>query len=336
MSSELIPITDRQSWQQALNGLPHALAHTWEYNHALSLRESSAGGGIILWHFSSSGCRAVCPLLVRSYGGQRDVITPYGFSGFAADSDETDFLAALREQAAREGWVCGYLGLHPVLDKRIYAADELHAASNIYALDLRQSEAGLYAAMSSNIHQKLTAWERSAAGLSFNQSECRSFFMREYRPFIRRVGAAAGYDFPPAVLAALCEHPGILMIGGGALELEAVSVFGWTRDCGEYLFNVSTESGRRHSARLIWEGMRELKRRGVPVLNLGGGIRPGDGLAQFKARFGGFSLPLRALKQVYANTDFERLCLATGADAGVREGWFPPYRSPRLVSRTGV
>jgi hypothetical protein len=71
------------------------------------------------------------------------------------------------------------------------------------------------------------------------------------------------------------------------------------------------------------------------VLNLGGGIRPGDGVAQFKQRFGPKTLPLRSIKQVYQPETFSRLCGEVKADPNGRHDYFPPYRrASDLVDQT--
>jgi hypothetical protein len=64
----------------------------------------------------------------------------------------------------------------------------------------------------------------------------------------------------------------------------------------------------------------------VPWFNLGGGMTPGDSLADFKARFGATPLPMRAVKAVYDPPAYEDLCRRHGADPGDRDGFFPAYR----------
>ncbi len=84
--------------------------------------------------------------------------------------------------------------------------------------------------------------------------------------------------------------------------------------------------GERHAVHLVWAGVERLRARASERLNLGGGIREGDDVAEFKRRFGAAELPLVSLRQVYRQDEYERLCLQAGVTYQ-RSGWFPPYRA---------
>ena len=90
---------------------------------------------------------------------------------------------------------------------------------------------------------------------------------------------------------------------------------------------MSVPGGERHAVHLIWAAVERLRALGVRALNLGGGIREGDDLAEFKRRFGAAELPLVSLRQVYRPDEYERLCLAGGRHLRALGGWFPPYRA---------
>ena len=48
------------------------------------------------------------------------------------------------------------------------------------------------------------------------------------------------------------------------------------------------------------------------TLNLGGGIRPGDGLSEFKQRLGAKLSPTLALRQVFDSSRYLAACAAAG------------------------
>ena len=128
-------------------------------------------------------------------------------------------------------------------------------------------------------------------------------------------------------MTAIAALDDVIMVGAGeGGSLESVAVFGHTVHGGDYLFNVSVPGGEHHAVNLIWAGVERLRALGVTSLNLGGGIREGDDLAEFKRRFGAAELPLVSLRQVYRQHEYERLCLQAGVTSQ-RSGWFPPYRA---------
>jgi lipid II:glycine glycyltransferase (peptidoglycan interpeptide bridge formation enzyme) len=111
--------------------------------------------------------------------------------------------------------------------------------------------------------------------------------------------------------------------------VQAVSLFVYTQHIGEYFAGISLPEGRAFSAALLWRGAIELARRGVPQLNLGGGVTRGDGIAEFKERFGAQRIPLYSLKQVYDRDAYRELCHAAGTDPDARAGFFPSFRARR-------
>ena len=65
-------------------------------------------------------------------------------------------------------------------------------------------------------------------------------------------------------------------------------------------------------------------------------MRRGDGIAEFKERFGARRLPLGALKQVYRPTVYADLCRDAGVlDPADRTGYFPAYRRPGARAASG-
>jgi len=124
-------------------------------------------------------------------------------------------------------------------------------------------------------------------------------------------------------------EPGTHRVGAASEgPLDAVYVFGATPHCADCYLAVSAGEGRRHLTDLLWYGVSEYSRRGVPVMNLGGGTSRDDAIAQAKQRFRPERRPMRALRQVYRADAYEELTAAASAPAA--EGWFPAYRAPGI------
>jgi len=106
--------------------------------------------------------------------------------------------------------------------------------------------------------------------------------------------------------------------------IEAVYVFRFARGNAESHLLGTTEHGRELASWLLWKGTARLHASGVRLLNLGGGVRPGDGIYRFKQRFNGLEKPLRAVRQIYDPALYEALCHEAGASTST--AYFPAYR----------
>ena len=322
----LIPLSARDAWSSALIGLDHAFAHTWASCHAMHL---TTGWPTFLYVFQSADATFVCPFAERTYEDAIDVVTPYGFSGFVGNGPVAGVLDAWYEFAREREYVCGYIGLNPVLDDSVSCTDSRAESYNeVFLLDLRRSEDALFNALSTNRKREVAKWRRQGAPLVADRRRLCSLFLDRYADFMASRGAAPAYAFSRATLEQLLSLDNVILVGAGDGEqLEAVAVFAHTPAVADYLFGVSLPGGEHHSGVLVWEGARRLQELAIPVLNLGGGIRMGDGVADFKRRFGATPIPLKRLRQVYDSGRFEALCRRAGADPTNWSRYFPPYRA---------
>jgi hypothetical protein len=317
-----IPLDSRDEWERALDGVPHVFGHTWGSCHALSLN----GDPPALYAAERSGARVACPLIERPVGDRLDVATPYGFSGLTGTGPWPGFADHWRRFAAERGYVAGYLAVNALFGDETYADPaDVTVVNDTYVLDLRDGVEAVAAGLSENRRRQLRAWRPDLH--EHDTDRLASFFVEQYPLTMERKGAAARHRFSAATLAALCELRDTFLVGAvveGAVE--SVSLFGHTPHAGDFIFNAALPGCQGHSAALIWSAVHRLVELGVPWLNLGGGMSPGDSLADFKARFGARPLPMRAVKAVYDRAAYAELCRARGADPGDRDGFFPAYR----------
>ena len=102
-------------------------------------------------------------------------------------------------------------------------------------------------------------------------------------------------------MRAIGELEDVFLVGAGADgRVTAVAVFGHTPHGADYLFNISAAGSEHHAVHLVWFAVERLRAMGIARLNLGGGIRLGDDLADFKRRFGADQRPLWSLRQTIA------------------------------------
>jgi hypothetical protein len=322
VADRLIPLSRREEWEQALVGVPHVFGHTWGGCHALGL------GGAPAALYVAEGERAMvaCPLIEREIDGRLDVATPYGFSGLTGTGPWPGFAEHWGEFAVSRGYVAGYLAVNALFGDDTYADPAtVTVANETYALDLRRGVEGVCSGLSTNRRRQLRGWR--AEDFDVDGEGLAEFFVEQYPLTMERKEAAARHRFPEATLAALCELPETFLVGArGEGGVESVSLFGFTPHAGDFVFNAALPGCAHHSVPLIWSAVHLLVERGVPWFNLGGGMSPGDSLADFKARFGARPLPMRAVKAVYDRAAYEELCRHHGGDPDDRDGYFPAYR----------
>jgi hypothetical protein len=325
---ELIPLDERDRWEHELAAVPHAFAHTWGSCRAMQL---TTGWPTYLYVWQDGDSRAVSAIAERGEPGQVDVVTPYGFGGFTGTGPGTGLLDSWNAFARGREYVAGYLGLNPVLVPDVCRQSPDHAEQNdVYVLELDRGLDALQTALSTNRRRQLRAFAAQGTPVVEDQDRLGAYFLANVDVFLRSSGASAAYAFTSSTWTSLLDLDDVFLIGVEAPDgsVVAACLFGATPHCGEYLFGISSPGGRAYSAPLIWSAATRLAARGVPRLNLGGGVRRGDGIAEFKERFGATRLPLGALKQVYRPSVYGELCRDAGADPDDRTGYFPAYRRP--------
>ena len=317
-----VSLADRLEWEATLARIPHVFGHTWGSCQALSL----AGQDAVLYTAEEDGRRVACPLIERPIEDRLDVSTPYGFSGLTGTGPWPGFARHWREFAAERGYVAGYLAINALFGDDTYADPAtITVANETYVLDLAQGVDAIWTGLSTNRRRQLRDWD--ADDYETEGKELATFFVEQYPLAMERKEAVDRHRFPAATLAALCELPNTFLLGARAGgRLESVSIFGYTPHAGDFLFNAALPGCAHHSVPLIWAALQILVEKGVPWFNLGGGMSPGDSLAEFKARFGATPLPMRAVKAVYDQAAYEELCRKSGADPDDRDGFFPAYR----------
>jgi len=317
-----IPLDSAAAWKKALGGISHTFGHTWENCYAMHL---TTGLATYLYCFESDDVRIVCPIAEREMDGYVDIVKPFGFSGFVGNGDSPELRHSWEEFARQRNYVCGYLGLNPIFDYSChFKTEDVHRYDTVHILDLNLSIEELWTNMSTNRKRQLRDWDAIAENLEVGTPELRQFFLATYREFFSSKGAEQVYQFSEETLSYLFGLENVFLVGARISgKVEAVSVFAYTADAGDYLFNVSLPGGKDHTAALIWYGVNYLKSRNIPVLNLGGG---GGGVGESKRRYGGSELPLQCIKQIYDRQTYRELCSHVQADPENVNGYFPAYR----------
>ena len=329
----LIPLSQPQSWLDALQGLDYSFGHRPEYAQAAA---SVTGLETCLWVHEEDRGRAACVLSLRPGAKGPDLVTPLGFAGFALQGQPQGLSEEWTRFWQARGATAAFLQLSPFQSAEQWRVrlDGLQSwlgpARECWCWDLRPEPAELMAAMSSKHRQLLHKWQRESQGLCWDAEEVLPHFCRFYADFLREHPVAAVYGYGERELRILLAAPGAMLVGARAAsgEIEAAMLYLHANGRAESFLSASTEVGRQHSRGLYWGGALRLRELGVHTLNLGGGIRPGDGLSEFKQRLGANLSPTLALRQVFDADRFRAACQSAGVPVE-GSGYFPPWRAPR-------
>jgi len=325
---ELIPLSSKELWKSRLNELPHHFGHTWEHCQSMFL---STGYPTYLYAFRLNDVLVLCPVCERSFGGYIDIVTPYGFNGFISNSDCQAFSGHWSAFAKERGYVCGYIGLNPLVNADLgFSSLEMKHYNDIFTLDLTKPTQTLINAMDENRKRQLRQLDKIRGSLTTEKDLLIPFFIKNFETFMKEKSAAGAYHFSASSLQWMAEMDNVMMTGLVENEkVEAASIFGYTSYAADFLFNISSEKGREASFALIWMAIEKLTSMNIPVLNLGGGVTPADSLSMFKKRFGGEVRPLRSLQQVFNEGIFQQLCKDNGVNIS-GSAYFPPYRQVKI------
>jgi hypothetical protein len=333
ITEEVIGLDDAGRWREVLETLPHGWAHTWESCHA---RQLSTNHRTFLYLAETPGARVACPIAERPIDEHVDIVTPSGFSGFVGTGRWPDFPEHFRDFARSQGYVCGYIELNPLYGDASYVdPDEVYPNTYVYVLDLTLGMDVLHGRLSRNRRRELRAWSPGIHDL--DRPRLCDFLLTHYAAFMKHRGVGAQYRYDARTLDEICASGNVLLFGAESNGcVEAVRVVGYTAHGADDLFLVSTDEGSRHAAGLAWSAVHRLTELGVPTYNLGGGVRPGDAVAQAKERFRPTRLPLNGLKQVYDRETYGELCRRYGQRQEVHPGYFPPYRATHGAPLTAI
>ncbi|MEX0928902.1 MAG: hypothetical protein WDZ53_05810, partial [Balneolales bacterium] len=309
--------------------------HTWENGHAMNL---TTGYPTYLYKFSQGATTIVCPLVERYCEGHCDIATPYGFSGFSGNDPVPAFQRYWKAFAQKRGYVCGYIGLNPLFENPSYLnKTEVYSSNRLYMLNLNSPIATLFNNLHRDRRKQLRGYEKKAAHFTTDKALLRDFFVTGYPASVQQKKAAPAYHFSPETLNFLIDQDNVLMVGAiNNGELEAAAMFAYTSHVAEALLLVLLPERRHLTMPILWYGLECLKLKNIPLLNMGGGIREGDSVAEFKQRLGGKEYKLHGLKQIYDQENYRGLCRIKNVSHQDMNGYFPPYRKPLMTVPAGT
>jgi hypothetical protein len=279
------------------------------------------------------GALVVCPVAEREFDGHRDIVTPYGFSGFASRGPVPGFDDYWRAFVEQRGYTCGYIGLNPVVSNLSgQFANDMFSYNTLFIFDLSLDTSELWGNLPGNRKRQVKNFEKGGCSYTTDKTILGAFFTEHFYSFFQDKEAPLLQSFREETLTSLLGADNVLVVGAvHDGRVEAVSLFGCGSQSADYLFNVSLPEGRHHTTPLIWYALTHYQQLKVPFLNLGGGVQEGDSIAKYKERFHAGQYPLSCLKQVYNGPLYAQLCAAKGVDHRNLAQYFPAYRIKQRI-----
>lgn len=271
----------------------------------------------------AGGGEARVPLLVRGIHGtdRVDASSPYGYPGAVVedggaapavsdvDWSDTGLVSIFaRERLGGEPWLAGARERSAVL---------LHDPGRDRRLRPRLAEQ-----IRSNERR---GWRVERVRGPEASAERRAAFERAYKQTMRRTDAAERYFFSSDYLASVMSFADswlLLAISAGG-EVGAGAIVARSDAMLHYFLGGTAEDQLSESPfKNVVEAMMSLADELSLPLNLGGGVRAGDGLEAFKRGFANAELPFRTHEIVCDEAEYARLI-------GDRPqgGFFPAYRA---------
>jgi hypothetical protein len=271
---------------------------------------------------SGSGGTSLAPLVVREVPGSQlgDATSPYGYPGGVVeggppvspgdvDWSPTGLVSVFaRERLGAEPWLAAARERSTVL---------VHDPGRARRLRPRLAEQ-----IRSNERRGWRVERIRAPEITADQ---RAAFERVYEQTMRRAEAAERYFFTGGYFqSVLSFEPGWLLLALSAEdEVGAAAIAAPSDSILHYFLGGTAEEQLADSPfKNVVDAMVLLAEElGLP-LNLGGGVRPGDGLEAFKRGFANTELPFHTHEIVCDEAEYERL-----SEGRPRGGFFPSYRA---------
>jgi hypothetical protein len=276
----------------------------------------------------AEGGPLVAPLIVREIPGtdRRDAVSPYGYPGI---------VPATPHQGQR--------GLSPLSPEQIdWSATGLvsifaratalgpHALAGAERGTLQISDPALKRKSRPSDRQQIRRNEAAGYATTVRPgpetgAEERAGFRRAYEQTMVRTEASERYFFGAEWFDAVLDSPRtwLVTVTGPEGDTAAASIAVLSDGVLHYFLSGTADDHLRTAPmKNILVAQQDLADEIDAPLNLGGGLRPGDGLEEFKRGFANRQEPFRTHEIVCDADVYERLSVP-----GAPEGFFPAYRA---------
>jgi len=290
-----------------------------------------AEGATHTLRIAAPGGELRAPLIVREIPGteERDATSPYGYPGVAACGVDRAMAGSAPQSAIDPASIdFSATGLVSIFIRHALGEPLLAGAAERNVVQIADPE--LPPKRRSSDRNRINKNRRAGYKVSIvpgpeTGAGQRAGFLAAYEQTMRRAGAAERYFFGAPYFERILESSlawlALARAPGG--EVAAASIAVHSGGFLHYYLSGSADATLRDSPmKNLVAGLVEFAaERGLP-LNLGGGLRRGDALEEFKRGFANRERPWRVSEIVCNRDAYDRL--SAGREA---EGFFPVYRA---------
>lgn len=328
MDYKIIKLNQTSAWKDELTDIPHSYYHTWEYANAF--KEEGKENSFLLV-ISDKQNKMVCALSKREkLSGYPEIFSPYGFGGITLKSKKNCNQAIYDtwlKFAADNGIVTAFVIQHPLLDPDNYWLGKNFKHHKTYSINLTNPLNELWANLKKHHRYEIRKLSQNTSiEISTDKSFLFPFSEELYTDTLKRVGATSTYSFRSETFKKLYFSPNSLVLGtliNG--KIQAIILVLYTVKIAEYFLNAVSNLEPNSTKLLLWRAIELLKKQNIEVLNLGGGVKSNDQLADFKRRFGGEENHSTIVKEVFDQEKYQYLCDCFNSSKDITSGYFPSY-----------
>ena len=251
-----------------------------------------------------------------------DFETAYGYGGPIANTDDSNFIAeglqAFFKHCQQNEFVCGFTRFHPLLKNNTQFNNfgQVLIDRQTVAIDLTKTEDEIW--MKSINGKNRSAIKKSIAkGLRFEADYTFRYlddFINLYNRTMHKLGADLFFVFDDAYYSNWVRNIPNSFLGVVFLENRIISaaIFFYSDIYGHYHLAGSDPDYLSFNPNnfMIWEATKELKKKGIKYLHIGGGSNADsdNSLLSFKSRFSSLRFDFNIGKMIFNKDIYQQIC----------------------------
>jgi serine/alanine adding enzyme len=312
-------------WSEELSLFPATKLDVYFTPQYIKLYESD-NEEAICFKYEKDGKLFLFPFLKREFNfeGKKyfDFETAYGYSGPIANTDDAHFiedgLIGFYNYCKDNYFICGLTRFHPLLENSVQfdKVGDVFLDRQTVVIDLTKTENEIW--MNSINGKNRSAIKKSISNnLHFEADYSFSFlkdFIELYNNTMKKLDAEDFFVFDNHYYEKWIVNMPNSFLGVVRLEDRIISaaIFFYSDLYGHYHLAGSNPEYLSFNPNnfMLWEAGKELKRKGIKLLHLGGGLdsNPENSLLSFKSRFSPLRLEFKIGKLIFNKELHQQIC----------------------------